>query len=369
MKYSFRKLLRAFAAGTVFSLAISAAAQADLIGYWPFDSAEEVDGELVTVDASPNENNGVLNGDASIAEDAERGAVLDLGDFNNSAFVSIPAAGDGVFDSVVETQKATISFWMNRLEQPSGNQWTWIFDGGSESSDPVGGRQLASHAGWGGGDGTLYFDTGGCCGGNQRINKAMVTDDGVAFGQDGEWHHLAYVRDEDDTFVYVDGTLFHSSIEQTGEDAITSPIAPILQATIGANANGGGSQAGLLDDFAIWDEALSVDRIMGLASGGGVIPIPEGETIGDFNSDGAIDLLDFNILAENFNGQFSLEDAFFKGDMDGNLRINLRDFHEFRALFQAQAAGGAAAAVPEPACSLLLALGSLLGTLLVRRQR
>ena len=266
-------ILKLFAACSAFVVlcATTQVAHGDLLGYWPFNDADG----LTVSDVSGKGNHGTASETFAFTDDGKDGRAADFGDFDNGAFVSIAAAADGAFNSIVDTQQATISFWMNRQGRDAESQWTFIFDGGSDSSDPVEGRQLASHGGWGGGNGTLYFDTGGCCGGNQRINKEMLLDDGTAFGQDGEWHHLAYVRNVDDTAVYVDGELFHSSFAQTGPNAITSPVSAILQATIGANAGGSNSQAGLIDEFAIFDKPLSAEYIQQLAGGASPESVPE----------------------------------------------------------------------------------------------
>ena len=302
----------------VASVATTQQARADVIGYWPFE--DDAAGTVVA-DLSGNGNDGEASDNFAFSPDGKIGQAGDFGDFNNQAFVSIAAAADGAFNSIVETQQATIAFWMNRQDHPSDSQWTFIFDGGNDSGDAVAGRQLASHAGWGGGNGTLYFDTGGCCGGTQRINKEMTLENGDTPAVDGEWHHLAYVRDVDNTFVYIDGELFHSS----AEGAISSPVAEMVNATIGANAVGGNSQAGLLDDFAIWDEVLSLDRIEALAAGAPAV----GENGPDFNEDGVVTIDDFNILAANFGDKFAFGESGSKGDFNGDLQVNLTDFLKF----------------------------------------
>lgn len=391
MQKTYRHLLLAFAAAMALQFGLTPVAHGDLIGYWPFDAQMDGEDGPETPDLAPTAgpHNGRLLGDAEIIADplGERENVLNLGEFNNGAGVSVPTfpqnedaeagvtegAGPG-FSAIVDSQEVTISFWYNRLEAAPTNQWTFLFNAPS-------GRQLGTHGPWS--DGNVYFDVSGCCGGNQRIS----TSQGDA-ATDGQWHHLAYVKKKNPeesekalTAVFQDGVAIVSSVgcdvdcwnAGVPDDlvdwaaATIDDVVPITEVGIGAQANGGNSNDGLLDDFAVWDNALSTERIVGLSQGGGVIPIPEGETEGDFNSDGAINADDFLIIAANFNDAFGLDDAFFKGDMDGNLRVNLNDFLKFRELFASQPAGAATSSVPEPSTGLLMAFACL-GILSIRRR-
>ena len=84
-------------------------------------------------------------------------------------------------------------------------------------------------------------------------------------------------------------------------------------------------------------------------------------TPGDFNADGAIDLSDFNILADNFR----VGTTFAEGDNNLDGRVDLQDFVELRALFNGPAV---AVAVPEPS-SFLLLLSSAVPWLVMCRRR
>lgn len=208
----------------------------------------------VAVDGSGNENNGILEGAAYTGPGggvtgAPGDLALDLGDFNNGAYLDLTdIALDGAFDSIVENDKATIAFWLFGNDQQPQSQWTFWF--GPD-------RQLGSHAPWG--DGTVYFDVAGCCGANQRISR-NIADPSLYSGQ---WNHFTYVKDETYTAVYINGELFVDS-----GDNEKDPLFDITEAAFGADATGGASHGGLMDDIGVWDEALdsaAIQEIIGEA--------------------------------------------------------------------------------------------------------
>tara|TARA_Y100000310_G_scaffold298381_1_gene332285 strand:- start:11111 stop:14332 length:3222 start_codon:yes stop_codon:yes gene_type:complete len=96
---------------------------------------------------------------------------------------------------------------------------------------------------------------------------------------DGEWHHVAVVRDfsGETTTMYVDGVV-------SGSTTIT-PTAGSLAGCGGyalgnpnANGNGGNSYLGDLDEFVMYDRAFSAEEIAGLYSAevvqGSILSIP-----------------------------------------------------------------------------------------------
>lgn len=81
------------------------------------------------------------------------------------------------------------------------------------------------------------------------------------------------------------------------------------------------------------------------------LPSPRPVGSGDFNADGSVDLMDYEILLDNFFEGSS----FGEGDMDFDFQVTLEDFVLFRDAFAA--ANPAGAAVPEPDTAVLLVFG------------
>ena len=170
---------------------------------------------------------------------------------------------------------------------------------GTFTLDP--GRQLGSHAPWS--DGNLYFDVAGCCDTNQRISGPI----GPLETYSGAWNHYAFVKNETATAVYQNGELL---IDSGGDEK--DPLFDITEFYIGAGPEGDRrSYSGLMDDFGIWDTALTEDEIEKLANN--TFFGPTGP-VGDFNGSGERDPGDFDLLAVGVSNN----DAAFDLDGDGD---------------------------------------------------
>ena len=175
---------------------------------------------------------------------------------------------------------------------------------------------------------------------------------------------LTYEGDEDgkEGFVrgYLDGALIGAKtgagrlFNHTGQISIGAKRNDTYYHTAQGNGGAGDFFAGVIDDLALYNTTLSPPRI---AARVGITINP-----GDYNSDGTVDLGDFDVLKSNFGNS----GVFADGDENFDGTINLDDFFAFAAIFNA--GGGGAAAVPEPgAWALALVAGA--GLVVLRRPR
>lgn len=238
-------------------------------------------GEALTF--SGGENAGVTFGD-----------VLDPGDGDYSASLWFNFDGEG--------QNSFLASKGNRSS--SDNGWSIFFENGN----------LIYRMGLGGG------------GGDARAAVVAPVD-----ATSTDWHHAALVIDFDESVVrgYLDG------VEATGigfggppdgtfvvdEDGVVAEEFPLL---LGTRVNGGFDFTGSLDDFQIYDEALSENDIQaiyqaGLAGESLVIGAPTLD--GDFNGDGNFDCGDADLLVGDIVAGTNSADF----DLNADSQVNATD--------------------------------------------
>ncbi|MFM7102382.1 MAG: LamG-like jellyroll fold domain-containing protein, partial [Verrucomicrobiota bacterium] len=116
-------------------------------------------------------------------------------------------------------------------------------------------RGFQAHLPWT--DNRIYFDTQGCCAADTRLDFNPVPG-----GHDfTAWHHYAFIKDGPDKRVYIDGRLAHQGANAA---ALT---ADFVACFIGAG-DGASPPDAVLDDFAIFQGALSPAQVGALAAGG-----------------------------------------------------------------------------------------------------
>jgi len=221
-------------------------AQGKLVGYWDFDNiaadgtsiANKVNGELGTISGSA-----ILTDAGGGRPGAGGNKGFDVG-ANNPGWLQYDN-GD-VCNAAAEGNRMSVVLWQKNYNNINSSSF-W----GHSDSAGSGNRGFQFHVPWS--DGNIYFDTQGCCGGGDtRISKGSTGYD--------EWHHYAFIKDGDHKMIYIDGELFHEG-QNTG--VLTTDYS---RYTIGGADNGSPPDA-IIDDFAIFNGALSQDEIKVLAKG------------------------------------------------------------------------------------------------------
>jgi Concanavalin A-like lectin/glucanases superfamily len=124
---------------------------------------------------------------------------------------------------------------------------------------------------------------------------------------------------------------------------------------------------GLLDDFAIFDSALSTAQVEALynhglnginASGMNTAAI----LAGDVDGSGVVEVADFGIIRDNLGKTVAARNL---GDLDGNRKVDLNDYQQWLQIVHPALAAAALQAysgsVPEPSSLLLAALAATAG--------
>lgn len=232
----------------------------------------------------------------------------------------------------LETDQVTIEAWVN-LELLAGGCCTSIFS-------PDGWQQGWLHYNLRG-DGNIEFALNG--GGPNNHNTAPGT---VPFG---EWTHIASVYDRDEATVrtFVNG----EEVDVSPPD-FSTPQTVLFQ----VNAQVGAWQntrflGGLLDEFAIYDTALSEDRILDHFEAATAPLPPAGDQFvrGDADGDGSVAITDaVRVLNFLFLGE-AAPPCDSAADADDNGSIAITDpVRVLNFLFS----GGDAPAAPHPECGV-----------------
>ncbi|MDA7649505.1 hypothetical protein N8580_04135, partial [Akkermansiaceae bacterium] len=136
------------------------------------------------------------------------------------------------------------------------------------ANSPAVERAFSSHAPWS--NGQVYWDTGGCCdGGGQRANVAA----GFIVST---WNHVVLNKNGDTKAIWVNGV---KVLEKTNTEDLPTEFTRFF---IGTDSNSLNT-VGLLDDMAIYADALSDAEIASLAAGDDPLSIvpPNDDTDGD----------------------------------------------------------------------------------------
>jgi len=134
----------------------------------------------------------------------------------------------------------SFSFWEKRDASHNSSSAFWV-----DSPTPAtGGRAFQAHVPWV--DNTIYFDTDGCCdGNNQRISTNITTF--VTYTDDADfwpvWHHFVFLKNGIDKQVWIDAQLLL--------DGTSSNALPTDMDYVWLGGGPAGNMNGMLSGFAI----------------------------------------------------------------------------------------------------------------------
>ena len=170
-------------------------------------------------------------------ETGQLGSALVL---DGTTYVEVPAR---VFASI--EKQITVAFWLYNDSTPPNNTVFGAFIDATDNNA----RIASAHVPWGG---TIYWDTSSSLGAwaPDRINKAIPYAEYL-----GAWHHYAFVKNAETGMqeIYIDGVVWHSMPEMTQ----LVKGAEVTAFTIGCFPRLENFYVGLLDDFRLYDRALS----------------------------------------------------------------------------------------------------------------
>jgi len=317
--------LAAITLACVFSLSTTSHGAIDdgLVSYWPLD------GNFVDTQSG---NNGTLMGANTTPSftAGKLGQGIDLdGAATNGQFVQIDPASESDYDFL--NQDFSISAWF-RVDGLT-KEWQALIAKGEGERWRVHRRALEDELTFVGGSPEVADH-------NTPINN-------------GQFHHFVGLSIQGvGTQMWQDGVLVATGPAPTNSN--NNNAMPVM---IGENPDARNrTWDGVIDDVGIWGRALSAAEIAQLYNGGAGATIPQilGVVGEDVNGDGAIDILDYEIIRDNM-GQSPATQG--DGDVNFDGTVDLRDFRAWKEAFNA-----APAAVPEPgALGLLLLAAALLG--------
>ncbi len=231
-------MLRSLGAAVGLS-AMLAASQAlavgqDMLVYLPMDS---LSGDIVA-DASGSGRDGVLTGAADVVP-GKMGSALAV-----TATDEIHIEGDGSLDAFDEM---TVEIWV----WMEGQQATGLVQKGTDWGPTM--SYLVQP--WN--DGKIYFGI------QETASRAITQPDDFPLG---EWFHIAAVFDGSDLRLYIDGELLAEA---------PSPVGVVPDTDVAIQL--GNRFAGSMDDFVLYDRALTVEEIQTDMSGAVLAVEPRGK--------------------------------------------------------------------------------------------
>lgn len=184
-------------------------------------------------------------------------------DFGADSMSVVRNAAGQWLSAIGPNDAVTLSFW-EKWTTPVVNSFALY--GVSPSSTGTS-RGISTHAPWG--DGTVYFDSSGCCAApiNRMSAHISIISTNVPGYTDvngffvNTWHHVALLKSPTVKQIWIDGFLF---LESLGADPLKSDFTEFLMGNDVTVLTG---FRGLMDEVAVYASALDPTNIVALAQG------------------------------------------------------------------------------------------------------
>ena len=231
----------------ILALGLSCCANAELVGWWKLD---ETEGTLAW-DSSGNELHGKVTGGTTWIPDGRFGGALEfngVGTAGTNVTLPISQLLNGLTNS-------TFAIWANFHQ--TGGAWQRLWDFGDGTAN--GYMFLCPRIGTGA-TGTLRYASTLTSNGNEQQLNAPYT-------LPTDWHHVAIVlnADEGNMIMYVDGEV----IDEQTTTIFPANLPLTTQNWLGQSQWPDGIYDGALDDFRIYDQALTAEDIAIVMTGAG----------------------------------------------------------------------------------------------------
>jgi hypothetical protein len=164
-------------------------------------------------------------------------------DFNSSQIEASADHLDGISNEI------TIAFWSKNVVHENPTNTTIV-----NADDSSNNRQLNIHLPWS--NSNVFWDCGNDGSGYDRIDKSIDLE-----LLNENWNHWAFTKNAGtgDMSIFLNGELWHSGTGKTRE-------IDVQELFIGANKSLSTAYYGSVDDFMLFDKALTSDEVLGIMS-------------------------------------------------------------------------------------------------------
>ncbi len=235
----------------------------NLLAYWDFNQV----GSGIATDRVGGISGSLMNGAAYTGDQGgwtgfEGDRAMDFG--RNSAGQSVVVNNTTFLSSAASRDQMTVVFRQKLVDLSNSSSFWMVAPSASGSS-----RGFQAHVPFG--DNTIYFDTAGCCGSQQRVSASVTSFPNYTGNVSWwtTWHHFAFVKDRGVKTIYIDGQQF---VQAAGASPLPLDFNQLI---IGATIGSSGSIHGWLDDYAVFGSALTAAEVSQIAGGTAPDLLPE----------------------------------------------------------------------------------------------